>query len=108
MFIKDIPANILFLILFYGGVAMVSLIACILLCFRKGNAFNADITPPVRLRRWAVAFFALSFFGYPCPGRHHYPGVRRQLARYRQRLGRRTASGSGGAARGGNTDDPVL
>lgn len=64
MFIKDIPAIILFLILFYGGVAMVSLIACILLCFRKGNAFNADITPPVRLRRWAVAFFALSFFGY--------------------------------------------
>ena len=37
---------------------MAILASCYLL-FRKGNAFAADITPPVRLRRWTAAFFAV-------------------------------------------------
>ena len=44
--------------LFYGGVTMLSLIACCYLLFRQGNAFAADITPPARLRRWTAALFA--------------------------------------------------
>ena len=49
--------NILFL-MYYASVAMLSLIACCYLLFRRGNAIAPDITPPVRLRRWTAAFFA--------------------------------------------------
>ena len=48
----------------YGGVAVAVLIACIYLCVRRGNAFAPDITPPVALRRWAAAFFAVLFLGH--------------------------------------------
>jgi AraC-like DNA-binding protein len=48
----------------YGGVAMAALLASIYLYLRKGNAFAADVTPPVRLRRWAAAFFAVAFWGH--------------------------------------------
>ena len=44
-------SGIVYLIL-YGGVAVAAAIACIYPCQRKGNAFAADTTPPVRLRRW--------------------------------------------------------
>ena len=37
---------------------MLSLIACLYLLFRDGNAFDAGITSPVRLRRWTAVFFA--------------------------------------------------
>ena len=42
----------------YIGAAVLSLISCCYLLFRRGNAFDPDITSPVRLRRWAAAFFA--------------------------------------------------
>ena len=45
----------------FGGTAMASLICCFYLLLTKGNAFATDITPPVRLRRWAAAYFAVSF-----------------------------------------------
>ena len=48
----------------YGGAAVASVIACVYLCLRKGNAFAADVTPPVSLRRWAAAFFAVAFLGH--------------------------------------------
>jgi AraC-like DNA-binding protein len=38
--------------------AMALLASCYLL-FRRGNAFAPDITPPLRLRRWTAAFFAV-------------------------------------------------
>ena len=44
--------------MFYGSVAMLSLLASIYLLFRRGNAIAPEITPPVRLRRWTAAFFA--------------------------------------------------
>jgi len=47
----------LFLV-FYGGVAVLSMIACVYLLLRRGNAFAADITPPIRLRRWTATLFA--------------------------------------------------
>jgi len=60
---QQVLDNLLFIMLF-GGMAMASLIACVYLLLRKGNAFAADITPPVRLRRWAAAFFAVAFLGH--------------------------------------------
>ena len=48
----------------YGGVGLAALIACIYLCLCKSNAFAPDITPPVPLRRWAAAFFAVASLGH--------------------------------------------
>ena len=45
--------------MFYAGVAVLSAIASCYLLFRRGNAFNPDINPPVRLRRWTAALFAV-------------------------------------------------
>jgi len=44
-------------IMLYAAVAMLALIACCYLLLRRGNAFAADIAPPLRLRRWTAAFF---------------------------------------------------
>jgi len=48
----------------YGASAMTALIACIYLLFRKSNAISPDVTPPLRLRRWAAALFATTFLGH--------------------------------------------
>ena len=48
----------------YGGTAVAALIACCYLLFRRGNAFAADITPPLRLRHWAAAFFGITSAGH--------------------------------------------
>ena len=50
---------VLFFIL-YGITGAVSLIAAVYLLLRRGNAFAPDVTPPLRLRRWAASFFAVS------------------------------------------------
>ena len=47
-----------FYMMFYAGVAVMSMIACCYLLFSRGNAFVPDITSPLRLRRWVAAFFA--------------------------------------------------
>ena len=41
----------------YAAVTMLSLTACGYLLFRRANAIAPDVTSPVRLRRWAAAFF---------------------------------------------------
>ena len=46
--------------MFYASVAMLSLIACCYLLFRRGNAFDPGISSSARLRRWTAAFFAAS------------------------------------------------
>ena len=38
---------------------MVSLVAAVYLLLRRGNAIAPGVTPPVRLRRWAAAFFGV-------------------------------------------------
>ena len=53
----QIREDTLFL-MFYASVAMLALIACCYLLFRRSNAIAPDVTPPVRLRRWTAAFFA--------------------------------------------------
>ncbi|MBQ8701926.1 MAG: helix-turn-helix transcriptional regulator [Prevotella sp.] len=55
--------QILFFIL-YGVTGAVSLVAAIYLMLRRGNAFAPDVTPPLRLRRWAAAFFTVSALGH--------------------------------------------
>ena len=37
----------------YAVVAVLAALGCVYLLFRRGNAFAADVTPPLRLRRWA-------------------------------------------------------
>jgi AraC-like DNA-binding protein len=55
--------SILFLIL-YGVTGAMPLFAAFYLLFCRGNAFAPDVTPPVRLRRWAASFFAVAALGH--------------------------------------------
>ena len=64
MFFAQIPTELILFSILYGGAAVAAVIACIYLCLRIGNAFAADVTPPVSLRRWAAAFFAVAFLGH--------------------------------------------
>ena len=59
----QIREDILFGML-YAVVAVLSLIACCYLLFRRGNAFAPDVTPPIRLRRWTAAYFAAASLGH--------------------------------------------
>ena len=52
---QEIQEDTLYIIL-YSIVTAMNAMASIYLLFRRGNAFAADITPPVRLRRWTAAF----------------------------------------------------
>ena len=45
-------------LVFYGGVTVLSLIACCYLLLRRANAIAPDVKSPVRLRRWTAALFA--------------------------------------------------
>lgn len=63
MFEYTSPTTILFFML-YGGAAILSALLCFYLLLRRGNAIAADITPPIRLRRWAASFFALGALGH--------------------------------------------
>lgn len=55
MYDQYIREDILYL-MFYAGVAVLSLIASCYLLFRRANAIAPDITSSVRLRRWTAAF----------------------------------------------------
>lgn len=57
MYEELIQADVLYC-MFYAIVAAINLIASCYLLFRRGNAFNPEITPPLHLRRWAAAFLA--------------------------------------------------
>ena len=56
MYEQQIWESVFFM--FYGGVAVFSMIACCYLLFRQDNAFASDVKSPVRLRRWTATFFA--------------------------------------------------
>ena len=60
MSIEQVSAEVLFFFILYGITGVVSLIAALYLLLRRGNAFAPDVTPPLRLRRWAAAFFAVA------------------------------------------------
>lgn len=57
MYDQQIREDVLYLV-FYGAAAMLSLVACCYLLFRRSNAINPSVTSSVRLRRWTAAFFA--------------------------------------------------
>ena len=46
-------------VMLYAVVTVLAALGCVYLLFRRGNAFAADVTPPLRLRRWAAAFLAV-------------------------------------------------
>ena len=60
MFLDFTPAEVARFFITYGITGVVPLIAALYLLLRRGNAFAADITSPIRLRRWAASFFAVS------------------------------------------------
>lgn len=57
MYDQQIREDVLYLV-FYGAAAMLSLVACCYLLFRRSNAIAPSVTSSVRLRRWTAAFFA--------------------------------------------------
>ena len=51
-------------VMLYAVVMTMALMASAYLLFRRGNAFAADVTPPLRLRRWAAVFFGIMAAGH--------------------------------------------
>ena len=47
-------------IMLYAVVAVLAALGSCYLLFRRGNAFAADVTPPLRLRRWTAALLAVA------------------------------------------------
>lgn len=64
MLFDHISAEMTLFFILYGITGAVPLLAAVYLLLRKGNAFAPGITPPLRLRRWATSFFALSVLGH--------------------------------------------
>nr|MCR4919970.1 hypothetical protein [Prevotella sp.] len=58
------PVQTILYIVIYTITGVVPLMAALYLLLRRGNAFAPDTTPPVRLRRWAAAFFAVLALGH--------------------------------------------
>lgn len=57
---EQISSGMILFFILYGITGAVPAIAAIYLLLRRGNAFVPGVTPPVRLRRWAASFFAIS------------------------------------------------
>ena len=60
MSIEQISSEVVLFFILYGITGVVPLIAALYLLLRRGNAFASDVTPPLRLRRWAASFFAVA------------------------------------------------
>ena len=54
------PVQTILFIVFYTITGVVPLLAALYLLLRRGNAFAPDTMPPLRLRRWTAAFFAVT------------------------------------------------
>ena len=59
MIFEHISAEMISFFILYGITGVVPLIAAAYLLLRRGNAIAPDVTPPLRLRRWAASFFAV-------------------------------------------------
>ena len=64
MLIDHISTKMTLFFILYGITGVVPFIAAVYLLLRRGNAFAPDVTPPLRLRRWAASFFAASTLGH--------------------------------------------
>ena len=60
MFTDHISVEVILFFILYGITGVVPAIAAFYLLLRRGNAFAPEVTSPVRLRRWASSFFAVS------------------------------------------------
>ncbi len=60
----QMPFHIILLYLLYGSGMTMAAIACLYLLLRRSNAFAPGVTPPMRLRRWTAAFFAVLALGH--------------------------------------------
>jgi len=60
---EQIQEDAIFVMLYAVGTVLAAL-GCVYLLFRRGNAFAADVTPPLRLRRWTAAFLAVIALGH--------------------------------------------
>ena len=60
MFFDQISVEDIVFFILYGITGVVPLIAAVYLLFRRANAIAPGVTPPVRLRRWTAAFFAVT------------------------------------------------
>jgi AraC-like DNA-binding protein len=57
------PQSILYFIL-YGGAATLCVVLCLYLLLSRVNVISPGTMPPVRLRRWAAAFYAAGALGH--------------------------------------------
>lgn len=64
MYYDQIPAKVILFFIIYGVTAVVPLLAALYLLLRRSNAIAPDVTPPLRLRRWAASFFIASALGH--------------------------------------------
>ena len=64
MLFEKISVEAIIFFILYGITGVVPFLAALYLLLRRGNAFAPDVTPPVRLRRWAAAFFAVAALGH--------------------------------------------
>ena len=64
MFFDNISVELILFFILYGITGVVPLLAALYLLLRRGNAIAPGVTPPVRLRRWAAAFFAVAALGH--------------------------------------------
>ena len=64
MFFEHVSSEVILFFILYGITGVVPLMAAVYLLMGRGNVFAPDVTPPVRLRRWAASFFAASVLGH--------------------------------------------
>ena len=64
MFIENISTEVALYLILYGAMGMAGGIIAVYLLLRRGNAFAKDVTPPLRLRRWAAAFYAATMLSH--------------------------------------------
>ena len=64
MFSEQTTVEVMLFFTLYGLTGAMPLFAAIYLLLRRGNAFAPDVTPPVRLRRWAASFFSVAALGH--------------------------------------------
>ena len=60
MNLEHISTELILFFILYGVTGVVPLIAALYLLLRRANAIAPDVTPPLRLRRWTAAFFAVA------------------------------------------------
>ena len=64
MFIEQVSAGMILFFVLYGITGVVPAIAAAYLLLRRGNAIAPGVTPPLRLRRWTAAFFAIAVLAH--------------------------------------------